>query len=74
MSLLDLLFPEKLTKVRDGLYRFKDKTIGKEDHPLERSYYMIWDRNGEFERVSLDGLKEVRLWLATGDESCGSRV
>ena len=74
MSLLDLVFPEKLTKVRDGLYRFKDKTIVKEEHPLVRSYYMIWDRNGEFERVSLDGLKEVRLWLATGDESCGSRI
>ena len=66
MSLLDLLFPEKLTKVRDGYYRFKDKTIVKEEHPLERSYYMIWSdisAPGEFERVSLDGLKEVRIWL-----------
>jgi hypothetical protein len=62
----------KLVKIENGTYRYGDRLVEKECHPLPRSYYQITGPDGEFERVALDGLEEVKRWLKFNDPSCGS--
>ena len=62
----------KLVKIGPGTYRYGDRLVEKECHPLPRSYYQITGPDGEFERVALDGLEEVKRWLKFNDPSCGS--
>lgn len=62
----------KLVKIGEGTYRYGDRLVEKEYHPLPRSYYQITGPDGKIERVNLDGLGEVKRWLVSNDSTCGS--